>query len=155
MPRTEVTLETPFLTGLEPSWEGKHALTDCYVNVGGIDVSNRCSAVRVAFEREAIDITGFEAAVSGYREYMPGKLEGTFAFELFYDPSLTSMWNALKAGPLAVEVRPHQYPAGEGNPAWLATCVATNTRSLFGDVGQAASSSIELRSTGTIEELLA
>ena len=152
MPLTELTLETPFLTGIFEDWEGKHTITDAYVNVGGLDVSGRCSAVRVAFQRESIDITSF-ADVSGYREYMPGKLEGKFSFELFYDPTLTSMWDALKAGPLAVEVRPHQYPAGEGNPAWLAVCVATSTRSLFGDVGQAAASSVELRSTGEIQEL--
>jgi hypothetical protein len=155
MPLTELTLETPFLTGLYEPWEGKHTLRDCYVNVGSIDVSRLVHNVRADFKREAIDITSFTTA--GYREYMPGKASGTFSFEMFYDPTVLTptWWAALKTGAVWVEVRPHNAPVAPGNPGWMALCVAATTRSLFGDVGEAAASIVVLHSTGEIEELLA
>ena len=152
MPVTELTLETPFETGQFEGYDGRFVLTDAYIAVAGIDVSHAAHSVRCELEREAIDVTSFANAVSGYREYMPGRLSGTFSVELFYDPVVLTpaLWDSLRDGPVFVAVRPRSDPTAPGNPSIEGLCVATSTRSLFGDVGQAAAASIELHSTGEI-----
>lgn len=128
---------------------GKFVLRNARVVIAGVDLSTRSNAVHFEQSREEIDITSY-ADVNGYREYMPGEASSTFAIELFADPTTLTpaLWTALQAGAVAVEVS-----SGPTYPTWLANAIMVNGTSLNGKAGDAATTTIELHSTGTVLEV--
>lgn len=131
----------------------KHSLKNCYITVAGVNISDHCSSVTIDQPADEVDVTGFGA--SGTREYVQGLKDATITLEVFQDFAASSIDQTLypyyaSGGTFAVVVRPDASASvGTTNPQYSMDGRLFNYTPLDGAVGDANTTTIEIRNGGT------
>jgi hypothetical protein len=136
----------------QPGPAGKFVLKNAKIVLGGVDLSRFCNTVQMTLEAEEIDITPLG---SSYQDHMQGATTGEFTLELFADQTVITpaFWASLDTiTQLQITPRGDQPTASE-NPTWTTDVLAVRRTQLAGQVGDAATASVELRSTGPVLQI--
>jgi predicted secreted protein len=128
------------------------ALTNAYVTVNAVDLSDHCKQVTIEMEADQLDSTGFGS--TGWRSYIGGLKQGTVAFEFMDDFASSSvdatLWGAFNTGTaVAVAVRPVNTTIATTNPEYQFN-VLPQAHNLGGSVGDLAAKSLTYNLTGAV-----
>lgn len=121
-------------------------LTDAFVSVGGVNISDHVESVEVNMEAEDVDITAMGATA---RNHAPGLRNDSMTFNVFQDfasGEIDATFSPLvgSAAGTAVIVRPTSAATSSVNPAYSATMVLLGYQPLAGTVGEASQTSITM-----------
>lgn len=127
----------------------KHVLTNAFVEVDAVDLSNHFSTIEVNTERDEVDVTGFG---STQREILLGLGDGTISGEVFQDFATGSvdetLWPLSQGDtPFVVRVRADAGVVSATNPEYTMTAVLPTFNPLSGSVGEANSTSVTFRNS--------
>lgn len=125
----------------------KTILTDAFILVNGVNLSDHGSHVEINSEKDLQDVTSFGATS---RTYLLGLGDGTMSFTFFQDFAAASVDATLQpihanATAVALEVRPTSAARSATNPAYLMTGVLAAYSPLNGDVGDPSSIDAEFQ----------
>jgi hypothetical protein len=125
----------------------KTILTDAFILVNGVNLSDHGSHVEINSEKDLQDVTSFGATS---RTYLLGLGDGTMSFTFFQDFAAASVDATLQpihanATSVALEVRPTSAGRSATNPAYLMTGVLAAYSPLNGDVGDPSSIDAEFQ----------
>jgi hypothetical protein len=119
----------------------KQILTDAFITINGVNLSDHGSHVEITSEKDEVDLTSFGASskVIGL-----GLGDGNMAFTFFQDFAAGSVDATLQpihsgASSVVIEVRPTSGARSATNPAYVMTGVLPSYQPLNGDVGDASS----------------
>lgn len=116
----------------------KIVLTDAYVSIASVDVSNKVRSVAINYEADAVEDTTMGA---GTHTFLPSlknySVDITFANDWTDNDLDEDMFTAVGTA-VAVAIRPTSAAKGTGNPEYNATMVLTSWPMLAGAVGALA-----------------
>lgn len=120
-------------------------LTNAYVAVNGIDLSDHCSKVTTEDNRDSVDITAMGATSKAVTK---GLGDAKVTLDFFQDFAAGKVHATLQpligsSTGVTVEVRPVNAGRSATNPAFLMTGLLMNYTFLDGSVGDASSISAE------------
>lgn len=123
----------------------KQVLTNCYVAVNGVNLSDHCDKVTIEDNREPVDVTAFGAT---NKEKAKGVGDGKMTLDFFQDFAAASIHQTLSPliasdSAVAVEVRPVNAARSATNPAALMQGKLFNYNFLDGSMGEASKISAE------------
>lgn len=131
---------------------GKFLLTDGYVSINGVDLSDHAFSLDTPSEREQVDVSGFSAA--GTREYLAGTREETITIGFLQDFGTGEVHQTLY--PLyrdntafALEIRPTSSAVSSTNPRLAGTGKLFSYNGLSGELNARSEISAIIRSTDT------
>lgn len=115
----------------------KTILTDAFILINGVNLSDHGSHVEVNSEKDLQDVTSFGASA---KTYLLGLGDGTMSFTFFQDfagGSVDATLQPIHANGTSVslEVRATSAARSATNPAYLMTGVLASYSPLNGDVG--------------------
>lgn len=130
----------------------KTVLTNCFISIAGVDVSNHVSSVEVLFKRAAVDSTNFSGG--GNKEAMPGLKSDGFVIDVQQDfaaASINAILQPLYANGtnFVVVVQPAQGAVSVGNPSFTGTVLLTEYQALTGKVGELSTTKVTLNCQNT------
>lgn len=122
-------------------------LTDAYVTINGVTLSDHARKVTTVDNRDTVDITAFGAT---NKTIAKGLGDGTITVELFQDFAAGKTHATLQplissTTPITVEVRPTSAARSATNPAILMTGLLMNYSGLDGSVGEASTITAEFQ----------
>jgi hypothetical protein len=125
----------------------KTILTDAFILVNGVNLSDHGSHVEINSEKDLQDVTSFGATS---RTYLLGLGDGTMSFTFFQDFAAASVDATLQpihanATAVVLEVRATSGGRSATNPAYLMTGVLAAYSPLNGDVGDPSSIDAEFQ----------
>jgi hypothetical protein len=130
----------------------KQILTDAFVLINGVNLSDHGSHIEVTSEKDEVDLTAFGATskVIGL-----GLGDGNMAFTFFQDFAAGSVDATLQpihsaATSVVIEVRPTSAARSATNPAYTMTGVLPSYQGLNGDVGEASTISATFRNASQV-----
>jgi hypothetical protein len=129
----------------------KMVLLNEYVSINGTDLSTYCSKAELQLEVEAKDVTTFGSG--GAKEVIGGLKSGTLALEFKQDyanAALDSILFPLFGTVVTFEVRPTASARSTSNPAYTGSVLITQHNPISGGVGDEASNSISVPTTGAV-----
>lgn len=129
----------------------KMVLLNQMLLLNGTDVSAYCTKAELSIDAENKDVTTFGSA--GWKESIGGLKSGTLAIEFQDDyavSALDSILWPLLGTVVTFEVRPTNAARGTSNPAYTGSVLVTNHDAIKGGVGDDATVSISLPTTGAI-----
>lgn len=112
-------------------------LTDAYININGVVLSDHANSVTINDERDQKDITAFGAA---NKAYIKGLGDATIEITMWQDFATGKTHDTLKPligsnTPVTVEVRPTSAARSATNQAAVMSALLTTYNMLDGDVG--------------------
>lgn len=118
----------------------KIILTDAYIIVNGVNLSDHGNHVEINSEKDLQDVTSFGATS---KTYLLGLGDGTMGFTFFQDFAAGSVDSTLfpihsNGTSVVLEVRATSAARSATNPAYLMTGVLPTYSPLNGDVGEAS-----------------
>jgi hypothetical protein len=118
----------------------KTILTDAFVVVNGVNLSDHGSHVEVTSDKDEVEVTGFGATS---KVILLGLGDGNMNFTFQQDFAVGSVDQTLQpihanATSVLVEVRPTSAARSATNPAYTMTGVLSSYSPLNGDVGDAS-----------------
>lgn len=122
-------------------------LTDAYVVLNSVDLSDHVESVEINMAHEDIDITAMGATA---RAHAPGLREDAITLSMFQDfaaGEVDATLNGLlgqQAG-FAFEIRPTSAAVSATNPKYTGTAILLEYQPLAGTVGEASQTSVELK----------
>jgi len=131
----------------------KTILTDCYVSLNGTAISDHATACTVEQTADEVDLTTF--GPSGYKQFGVGFKDATITVSVLQDFAASSidsmvspMYSSNTVG--SVQVRPTSAAISATNPAYImGSAVLTSYNPVAGGVGDASSTDLAFRNTGT------
>lgn len=124
----------------------KKVLTDCYIEINGVDLSDHVDSVTVTRSTKDVDTSAFSG--NGNTESTWGLSSDEFDVEFQQDFDASSV-NAV-LGPLVtnreefdIEVRPSQAAVSSTNPKYTATCKLFEYNPLDGKVGDLSTTKVK------------
>ena len=124
----------------------KFILTDGYVEIATVDLSDHAHSLDTPQEKERVDVSGFNSA--GTSEFLPGAK--TESCEIGFRSNFAASKVHATLQPLigsstgfTLEIRPTNSARSTTNPAYLMTALLFNYNMLDGKVGDASSMSAE------------
>ena|SRR6266540_1849936 len=116
------------------------ALTDAYILINGVVLSDHANSVTVNDERDPVEITAFGAV---NKAYIKGLGDATIEVTMFQDFAAGKVHATLQplvgsTTPFTIEVRPTSQARSATNPAAVMTALLMNYNMLDGDVGDAS-----------------
>jgi hypothetical protein len=125
----------------------KTILTDAFILINGVNLSDHGSHVEITSEKDLQDVTSFGATS---KTYLLGLGDGTMGFSFFQDFAAGSVDATLSpihtgASSVVVEVRPTSAARSVTNPAYVMTGVLAKYAPLNGDVGDASAIDCEFQ----------
>lgn len=129
----------------------KIVLTTEYIALNATDLSTYCSKAELQLESEAKDVTTFGSA--GWKEFLGGLKSGTLALEFKQDfaaAALDSILWPLFGTVVAFEVRPTSAVVGTSNPKYTGSVLISQYNPVTGGVGDEATVSISLPTSGAV-----
>lgn len=123
----------------------KFTLTDAFIQVNGVTLSDHGNNVAVEDNREQIDFTAFGATCKVYGK---GLGDGKITIGFFQDFAGGSVHATLQplissTTPVTVEVRPTSGARSATNPGIVMSALLFNYSGLSGGVGEASTMSVE------------
>lgn len=120
-------------------------LTNAYLTVNGVDLSNHCDKITVEDNRDQVDITAFGAS---NKTYTKGLGDGKFTVEFFQDFAGGSVHATLQpligsSTAVTVEARAVNSARSTTNPGIVMSALLMNYNALDGSVGDASKISAE------------
>jgi hypothetical protein len=121
----------------------KFTLTDAYVSINGVTLSDHARSVTVEDTRDQVDFTAFGATSKVYGK---GLGDATITVEFYQDFAAGSVHATLQplissTTPFTVEVRPTSSARSTTNPAVVMTALLFNYSGLAGSIGDASTMS--------------
>lgn len=115
-------------------------LTDCYVAINGVTLSDHADSVTVEDTRDSVDITAFGATNKAYTK---GLGDGTITVELYQDFAAGKTHATLQpligsSTGVTIEVRATSSARSTTNPAALMTGLLFNYNMVQGGIGEAS-----------------
>ncbi len=133
----------------------KMVLTTEYVALNGTDLSSYCKKAELQLESEAKEVTTFGSA--GWKEFLGGLKSGTLALEFEQDfaaSALDSILFPLFGTVVTFEVRPTSAAAGASNPKYTGSVLLAQYNPVTGGVGDDATVSISIPTTGAVSRAI-
>ena len=134
----------------------KYLLTDGYVEINGVDLSDHAHTLDTPQEKERVDVSGFNSA--GTKEFLPGSKEESATVGFRQDFASSKVHQTCE--PLfrnnttfGFSVRPTSGAVSAGNPRLWGTASLFSYNGLSGEISTPGEVSIELRpatSTGFV-----
>ena len=126
---------------------GAFTLTDAYISVNGVTLSDHAKSVTVEDSREQVDFTAFGATSKVYGK---GLGDGKFTVEFYQDFAAGKTHATLQpliasTTPVTVEVRPTSAARSATNPGIVMSALMFNYSGLAGSVGDASTMSTEFQ----------
>jgi hypothetical protein len=120
-------------------------LTDGYVVVNGVTLSDHANQITVEDMRDQIDITAFGAANKAYTK---GLGDAKITVQFFQDFAASKVHQTLQplissSSPVTIEVRPTSGARSTTNPAFVMSALLFDYKGLDGQVGQASTMQAE------------
>jgi hypothetical protein len=120
-------------------------LTDAYVSINGVNLSDHAKSVTVEDNRDQVDITAFGATSKAYTK---GLGDAKVTVEFFQDFASGKVHQTLQpllgsTTPITVEIRPTSAARSTTNPAMLMSALMFNYNGIAGSVGDASSFTAE------------
>ena len=120
-------------------------LTDAYISVNGVTLSDHGNNVSVEDNREQVDFTAFGATCKVYGK---GLGDGKITIGLFQDFAAGEVHATLQplissTTPVTVEVRPTSAARSATNPGIVMSALLFNYSALSGGIGEASQMTVE------------
>jgi hypothetical protein len=120
-------------------------LTDAFISINGVTLSDHAKSVTVEDSRDQVDITAFGAT---NKSYAKGLGDGKVTVEFFQDFAAGKTHATLQplissTTPFTVEVRATSAARSATNPGIVMTALLFNYSGLAGNIGDASSFSAE------------
>lgn len=131
----------------------KQILTNAFVQINGVDLSNHASSVTVESSADEVDLTSF--GPSGYREFGQGFKDATVTVTFFQDYAAASVHQTLQplydsGGTFSVYIKPVNATTTSTNPRIeLVTSKMYGYSPIAGAVGEASTMDVSFRNAGT------
>jgi hypothetical protein len=129
----------------------KMVLTSEYLALDSNDLSDNVVKAELSVEVDEKDVTTMGSG--GWNESIGGLKSGTLAVEFKQDfaaSALDSIMWPLLGTVVAFEVRPTSSSVGTSNPKWTGNVLVKEWKPISGGVGDDASVSVSLPTTGTV-----
>lgn len=115
-------------------------LTDAYVSINGVTLSDHAKSVTVEDTRAQVDVTAFGATNTTYQK---GLGDGTITVEFYQDFAASKTHATLQplissTTPITVEIRATSSARSTTNPGIVMTALLFNYNALAGSVGDAS-----------------
>lgn len=128
------------------------ALTNEYVVINSVDLSDHCNSAQVTAEADQLDVTAFNA--TGWRSYIGGLKSGTLTLQAMDDFASGSvdatLWAAFNTGAaVAFEVKPVNATRSTTNPSYTGNILPTQWN-MGGQVGDYAAKQVSYPITGAL-----
>lgn len=126
----------------------KEILRDCFVEIDGVDLSHRCSAVTLDEPADEVDVSTFGG---GYHEIDSGLLDATITLTVFQDFETDQVDDTLQPlhksrDPFLIRIRPRKSDGlGATNPERRMIGKLYNYSPLAGAVGEASTTDVTIR----------
>jgi hypothetical protein len=122
-------------------------MTDCYISINGVTLSDHAKSVTTEDNRDQVDFTAFGATSKVYGK---GLGDGKITVEFFQDFAAAKTHATLQplissTTPFTVEVRPTSAARSATNPAILMTALLFNYSGLAGSIGDASTMTAEFQ----------
>lgn len=122
-------------------------LTDAYISINGVTLSDHARAVTVEDTRDQVDVTAFGAT---NKTYQKGLGDGKFTVEFYQDFAAAKTHATLQplissTTPFTVEVRATSAARSATNPGIVMTALLFNYNALSGSIGDASTFSAEFQ----------
>jgi hypothetical protein len=126
-------------------------LTDAYIAVNGVVLSDHGNSVDVEDNRDQVDITAFGATM---KQYAKGLGDGGITIGFFQDFAAAKVHATLQpllssSTGVTIEIRPTSGARSATNPAVLMTGTLFTYKPLGGNIGEASTISAEFKNTGS------
>ena len=123
----------------------KFTMTDCFVAINGVTLSDHAKSVTTEDNRDQVDFTAFGATSKVYGK---GLGDAKITVEFFQDFAAANVHATLQplissTTPFTVEVRPTSAARSATNPAVLMTALLFTYSGLAGSIGDASTMSAE------------
>lgn len=121
------------------------AMTDCYISVNGVTLSDHARQVTLQDSREKIEITAFGASNKAYAK---GLGDAGMTVEFYQDFAAGKVHATLQplinsSTPFTVEVRATSAARSTTNPAWVMSALLFEYPMMSGGVGEASTATYE------------
>ena len=127
-------------------------LTDCFIEIDGVEYSGKNTNVAISYSAEAIDTTSMGAST---KVNIGGLKAWSMAMEFNADEATTGLFFD-KLGEVApVEVRATSAVRSAGNPGYTGSALITEYVPLSGGVGELHKISLSLVSSGDLSREIA
>lgn len=127
--------------------DGKVVLTDAFIQINGVDLSNHANQVQIEDSADEVEVTGFG---SQYKEYNQGLKDATITVTFIsnfaaasVDATLFPLYDAGTAFP--VVIRPFSDPVAVNNPQYTMQSIIYGYSPIAGGVGEAANVDVPFR----------
>jgi len=122
-------------------------MTDCFVSVNGVTLSDHAKSVTVEDSRDQVDVTAFGAT---NKTYQKGLGDGKMTVEFYQDYAAGKTHATLQplissTTPVTVEVRATSAARSATNPGIVMSALLFNYNGLSGNIGDASSFSAEFQ----------
>jgi len=122
-------------------------MTDCFVSINGVTLSDHAKSVTVEDTRDQVDMTAFGAT---NKVYGKGLGDGKFTVEFFQDYAAGKTHATLQplissTTPFTVEVRATSAARSATNPGIVMSALLFNYSGLSGNIGDASTFSAEFQ----------
>ena len=115
-------------------------ITDAFVSINSVDLSDHCKAVTLSYEAEMQDTTTM--GTDGTRAFIPGLKNWTLSLELEQDYAAGSvdatLFALVGATAFPIIVRPNSAVKGTDNPEFTGSAVLESYNPVAGTVGDLA-----------------
>jgi hypothetical protein len=123
------------------------AITDAYISINGVTLSDHAKSVTVEDTRDQVDFTAFGAT---NKVYGKGLGDGKITVEFYQDFAASKVHATLQplissTTPFTVEVRPTSAARSSTNPALLMTALLFTYSGLAGNIGDASTMTAEFQ----------
>lgn len=123
------------------------ALTDAYILINGVVLSDHARSVTIEDTRDQVDFTAFGAT---NKTYGKGLGDGKFTVEFYQDFAAAKTHATLQplissTTPFTIEVRATSAARSTTNPAFVMTALLFNYNGLSGSVGDASTFTAEFQ----------
>lgn len=122
-------------------------LTDAFISINGVTLSDHARSVTVEDNRDQVDVTAFGAT---NKTYAKGLGDGKFTVEFYQDFAAAKTHATLQplissTTPFTVEVRATSAARSSTNPGIVMTALLFNYSPLSGSIGDASTFSAEFQ----------
>ena len=131
-------------------------LTDAFISVGGVDLSDRVASVTLNETFDIVETTAFSSTAAKTR--VAGLEDNSVTLEFHQDFATSEVEQTiypLLGNPAAVIVKPNGSVTGAFNPSFSFNAIISEWTSINGSVGELATASVTWPITGAITKAVA
>lgn len=126
-------------------------LTDAYVSINSVNLSDRVRSVRINYQADIVDNTAMGATA---HTRLPALRNWSAEVEFNQDYAASNvdatLFPLVGAAAFAVEFRPTSSAASPTNPKFTGNCLLESYAPMAGSVGELATTTVSLTGTGAL-----